>query len=108
PATARGTLRVGPVSLVVAGQTITAEPVTVKVSPRSAGDKTGARATLSDPNPWMGEVVLYRFAAQHDQRTRLTDWQAPTFDGFVQVPSVEPEQPRYSVTENGVQSVVQK
>jgi hypothetical protein len=103
-----GTFQVGPVSLVVDGQTMTAEPVTVKVSPRSAGDKTGARATLSDPNPWMGEVVLYRFEAQYDQRTRLTDWQDPTFDGFVQVPSVEPEQPRYSVTENGVQSVVQK
>lgn len=103
-----GTFQVGPVSLVVDGQTMAAEPITVKVSPRSAGDKTGARATLSDPNPWMGEVVLYRFEAQYDQRTRLTDWQDPTFDGFVQVPSVEPEQPRYSVTENGVQSVVQK
>jgi hypothetical protein len=103
-----GTFQVGPVSLNVDGQTMTAEAITVKVAARSPGDKTGARATLSDPNPWMGEVVLYRFEAQYDQRTRLTDWQDPTFDGFVQVPSVEPEQPRYSVTEDGVQSVVQK
>jgi hypothetical protein len=107
-ATRPGTFEVGPVSLVIDGQTVTAEPITVRVSPRSAGDKTGARASLSDPNPWMGEVVLYKFEAKYDPRTRPTDWQDPTYDGFVQVPSVEPDQPRYSVTEDGVQSVVQE
>jgi hypothetical protein len=107
-ATRPGTFEVGPLSLVVDGQTLTAEAITLRVSPRSAGDKTGARATLSDPNPWMGEVVLYEFEARYDQGTRPTEWQDPTYDGFVQVPSVEPEQPRYSVTEDGVPSVVQK
>ncbi len=107
-ATRPGSFQVGPVALVVDGQTITAEPITLKVSPRSAGDKTGAHATLSDPDPWMGEVVLYEFEARYDQRMRPSEWQDPTYDGFVQVPSVEPEQPRYSVTENGVPSIVQK
>jgi hypothetical protein len=106
--TRTGSFQVGPVSLVVDGQTVTAEPITVKVQPRSAGDKTGAHATLSDPNPWLGEVVLYEFEARYDSRTRPSEWNDPTYDGFVQVPSVEPEQPRYSVTEGGVQSVVQK
>jgi hypothetical protein len=103
-----GTFEVGPVSLVIDGQTMTAEAVTVKVSPRSAGDKTGARATLSDPDPWLGQVVIYKFEARYDQGTRPTEWQDPTYDGFVQVPSVEPEQPRYSVSEDGVSRVVQE
>ena len=103
-----GTFDVGPVSFVVDGQTLTAEPITVRVVPRSAGDKMGARATLSDPDPWMGEVVLYEFEARFEASTVPKGWQEPTYEGFVQVPSVPPEEQRYSVTEDGVSGVVHK
>jgi hypothetical protein len=107
-ATRAGAFQVGPVTVSSDGQTLTAEAVTVKVTPKSSSDKTGARASLSDATPWIGEVVLYEFEARYDPRTRPLDWQDPSYDGFVQVPSVEPEQPRYSITEDGTPSVVQR
>jgi uncharacterized protein (DUF58 family) len=64
----QGTFQVGPVSLVVDGQTMTAEPVTVKVSPRS-GRQVGRAGDVSDAAPGWARVVLYRFEAQYDQRT---------------------------------------
>ncbi|MCK6504576.1 BatD family protein [Myxococcota bacterium] len=103
-AVAPGTWTVGPVQVQVGDRTLRAEAVTVTVAPRSAEERAGndVTASLSDEQPYLGQVVVYRFRHQHQDRVLELGWTPPTWDGFVPEKTAEAAQREYQVEQDGV------
>lgn len=80
-----GRWTIGPATLDVDGQALTAPAVTVTVAPRSeaAVAERDATATLSETTPYLGQVVVYRFRFQHKGEVLDARWSPPTYDGLV-------------------------
>lgn len=106
-AMAEGDWSVGPVSLVVGGQQLLAAPLTVHVGPRSAVAKADrdASAALSDTDPYLGQVVVYRFRFQHRGQVIDARWTEPSFDGFVKEAVAEVAQNAFDTQDPGGETV---
>lgn len=102
-ALAPGTWKVGPVRVDVGGQTLTAGPIEITVVPRdaAAAKAQDVLATISDPRPFLGEVVVYRFRHQHADRLLDLSWTPPDFDGFIAEKIAEPAQREYQIRQDG-------
>ena len=84
-ATKAGTWSVGPVELVVDGERLTAGPVQIEVcEPPVSQGSAPVVATISDPDPVLGQVVVYRFQFQYDRPLVNARWNRPEFPGFVE------------------------
>lgn len=98
-----GTWSVGPVSMDVGGQTLTAPAVTVRVAPRSAEARADrdVSAALSDADPYLGQVVVYRFRFEHRGDVLDANWTPPSYDGFVREQQTEVSQREAKKTVDG-------
>jgi hypothetical protein len=80
-----GDWAVGPVDLGTGRDVVHADAIVVSVG--NAPDDQGADpvvASLSDPEPVLGQVVVYRFQFRHNQPLVDARWSQPAFDGFVE------------------------
>lgn len=107
-ATRPGTWLVGPVQLVVDGEPKTAGPIKIEVgeAPVSQGGEPVV-ATLSDPTPVLGQVVVYRFQFQYDKPLVNARWSRPEFPGFVEEVNSEAAQREYQLMQEGKPYTVQ-
>ncbi len=98
-----GDWQVGPVDVVVDGQPLHADPITVHVRPRTAEDARNASVTaeLSDTRPYLGQVVTYTFRYRHRGQVADARWSPPTWDGFVEEKTADTAQRDYTLTEDG-------
>lgn len=105
-----GPWTLGPATLEVDGETLTAPAVTIQVSPRSqaAVAERDATATLSDDAPYLGEVVVYRFRFQHRGEVLDARWSPPSYDGFVAEQVAEPAQREVNSVIDGQRQTVQQ
>lgn len=105
-----GRWSIGPVSLEVDGQTLTAPAVQLVVSPRSeaARAERDVNATLSDAEPVLGQVVVYRFRFRHKGDVIDARWTPPGFDGFVRESTAEMAQRETRVAVDGQTYTVQE
>ena len=99
-----GTFSLGPIELQVGGEQVLAPAVSIHVSPREqvAGgpDLVGL---LSDPNPWLGQVVLYQLTYRHRDQVYDLRWTPPTYDGFLEERVAEAAQKDYQTVLDGVE-----
>jgi len=98
-----GTWKVGPVSVELGGRTLTAPAVEITVAPRDAASAKSqdVLATISDPQPYLGEVVVYRFRHQHSERLLDLNWTPPAFDGFIAEKMADAGQREYQIQQDG-------
>lgn len=98
-----GTWEIGPVSIPLGSRVLTADPVSVTVRPRDAAQERvqDVLATVSDTEPYLGEVVVYTFRHQHLERLLDLDWTPPAFDGFVAEKVAEASQREYRIQQDG-------
>ena len=85
-ALAEGTWTLGPVELEVDGQSLRAPAVEVRVRARDAADVASRDVvgTLSDSEPYLGEVVVYAFTFRYRGKVYDARWTPPSLDGFVE------------------------
>ena len=107
-ALSEGVHRLGPVEMEVDGRRIRSQAVSVTVSPRTTTpEQEDVSAVLSDTEPFLGEVVIYKFT--YRQRGQIYDasWTPPTFDGFMEEQYAETVQRDYktSVTGSGAPAI---
>ncbi len=97
-----GQWSVGPVNLGRGANRVHANAIAVEVStaPATTG-KEAVGATISDADPVLGQVVVYRFTFRHEQPLVDAGWNQPAFDGFVEEQIAEPKQREYRVEEDG-------
>lgn len=98
-----GSWTVGPVTLNVDGKPQTAPAITVTVAPRSqeARADRDVSASLSDGDPYLGQVVIYRFRFQHRGDVLDANWTPPSYDGFVREQQADVAQRELSDTVDG-------
>ncbi|MAY81965.1 MAG: hypothetical protein CL930_14450, partial [Deltaproteobacteria bacterium] len=103
-----GDWEIGPINLVVDGETLTAGPVTIHVGdpPKDQGGKPVV-GTISDETPVLGQVVVYRFQFQHDKPVMNARWSRPEFAGFIEETTSEANQREYQMVQDGVPFTVQ-
>lgn len=107
-ATKAGTWSVGPVELVVDGERLTAGPVQIEVGePPVSQGSAPVVATISDPDPVLGQVVVYRFQFQYDRPLVNARWNRPEFPGFVEEVHAEAAQREYQIIQDGKPLTVQ-
>ena len=109
-ATAPGTWTVGPVALTVDGKDLVAPPVQVHVAPRSeaARAERDVHAELSDTDPYLGQVVVYRFRFQHKGEVLDARWTPPSYDGFVREQVADIAQQELSTALDGVPYTIEE
>jgi hypothetical protein len=107
-AVAVGSWEVGPVEVEVNGQLVRAEAITIKVVERAAGAGAAAsvRAALSDPRPFVGEVLTYGLTFEHRGTAYNPRWTPPELPGFAQVSQTEPDQSDSTTRRDGVELTV--
>lgn len=103
-AVAVGAWEVGPVEVEVNGQLVRADAITIKVVERAAGAAAAAsvRAALSDPQPFVGEVITYGLTFEHRGAAYNPRWTPPSLDGFAQLSQTEPDQSDSTTRRDGV------
>jgi len=99
----KGTWTLGPVSAIVDGERLLADPVSFTVTPRSAAEQARASVTasLSDEAPFVGEVEVYHFAYRRSISTYSDELSPLVFDGFMQVSDAEEGRASYELVEDG-------
>jgi len=100
-----GTLTIPAVTVSLQGQTYSTDPITLEVT-AGTGSPTAETATdpaffveakVDNPQPFVGEQVLYTFRFFHAERVvGNVDYNAPEFAGFWE--GVRPEQRQYQVS----------
>ncbi len=107
---AEGDWRLGPAMIEVDGQSVSASPVTISVTARTAAEsqQTSVVGTISDSEPFVGEVEIYRFQYRHRQQVYDLRWTPPEYDGFVEARDAESQQREYAMLEDGVEVSVQE
>jgi hypothetical protein len=107
-ATALGSWTLGPVELVVDGETLRTRAVTIEVGapPVNQGGEPVV-ATISDPSPVLGQVVVYRFQFQYDKPLVNARWTRPEFPGFIEEVNGEAVQREYQLMQDGKPTTVQ-
>lgn len=107
-ATQEGSWTVGPVQLVVDGETLSAGPIRIEVGAPPA-DQGGApvMATVTDETPVLGQVIVYRFQFQHDKPVVNARWGRPEFPGLVEEVHAEAAQREYQMVQDGRPYTVQ-
>ena len=98
-----GRFTVGPVRMQVGGQELVADAVTIEVTGRAEPmradlDVVGA---LSDPAPYVGEVVTWVMRFRSKAEVSGLSWNPPEFDGFLQEKTVEVGQSSSTVEADG-------
>ena len=106
-----GSWQIGPVTVQDedSGRPVSAPAVTVTVAERSmeAQATRDVTASVSEPEPFLGQVVVYRLRFQHQGDVLDARWEPPEFDGFVREQVAEAVQREVPVTRDGVQFTVQ-
>ena len=107
-ATAAGSWQLGPVQLVVDGESLHTQAVTIEVGvpPVSQGEEP-VMATISDSDPVLGQVVVYRFQFQYDEPLVNARWTRPEFPGFIEEVHAEAAQREYQLMQDGQPTTVQ-
>ncbi len=107
-ATSEGTWQVGPVNLVVEGESLSAAAIQIEVGapPVDQGGKPIV-ASISDETPVLGQVVVYRFQFKHDKPVVNARWGRPEFPGMVEEVHAEVSQREYQMVQDGRPFTVQ-
>lgn len=103
-----GDWAVGPVDLGTGRDALHADALVVSVG--NAPEEQGAApvvASVSDAEPVLGQVVVYRFQFRHDKPLVDARWSQPAFDGFVAEQLAESTQREYQIEEAGEAFTVQ-
>ena len=105
-----GLHQLGPITLQVGGQELAVAPVQITVRPRSAAQRSAHDLSvgLSNPAPYVGEVVLYEMRYQRTVDIHARSFELPEFDGFLQDKRVEPEGREYRLEEGGQVAMVEE
>lgn len=103
-----GEWTLGPASVEVDGQVLTAPAVRVTVSPRSSEQAAQASVsgTLSDTSPYLGEVEVYSFEYRRAITTYGEELSPLSLDGFVKASEAEDGRSSYAVVEDGQRTVI--
>jgi hypothetical protein len=103
-----GTLTIPAVSVSLQGQTYNTDPISLAVSENTDSPTTSnqtdpaffVEAEVDNPQPFVGEQVLYTFRFFHAERVvGGVDYNAPEFAGFWE--GVRPEQRQYQLSRSG-------
>lgn len=99
---------IGPVTLQVDGEPVTAGPIVITVEEaREQDDRpVEVEAVLSDTEPFEGEVVVHRLVFRHREEVsnlRLSPSETP---GFIAEPTAEADQTERTLNDNGVRTGV--
>ena len=83
----QGRLTIPALTVTVGGQVHQTEPITVNVSDRSATGENAppevwVKVSLSDPKPYVGEQITYRFSLYQTVRVSSGTLEPPDFEGF--------------------------
>ncbi len=107
-ATAEGTWKVGPVNLVVDGESLSTNPVRIEVGapPVDQGGEP-VIASVTDDRPVLGQVIVYRFQFKHDRPVANARWGRPDFPGLVEEVNAEASQREYQMVQDGRPYTVQ-
>jgi hypothetical protein len=107
-ATREGNWTVGPVNLVVDGEPLTADAVTIAVGkPPAAQGGEPVVASVTSETPYVGQVVVYRFQFKYDKPLINARWGRPDFPGFVEEVNTEATQREFQMMEAGKPYTVQ-
>lgn len=107
-ATREGSWAIGPVNLVIDGEALTAGPITIAVGTpptQQGGDPVVASVTTDEP--YVGQVVVYRFQFKYDRPLVNARWVRPDFPGFVEEVHTESAQREFQMMDGGKPYTVQ-